>query len=207
VYLGKHSHTNATIAMLSTGLRSSAPRLAQRWSPLRRFSAGGLGNSGNKALFDWTPPPARETHRKGWPMLREDGRAWPYVVTMPLLSPSMGEGKVTAWHVGGAGDECVEGELLCEIETSQLMEDERDNKPTRLLIESHDPGYVARIIVPVGATVSVNTPICIVCESEEDAEHFSSYEPTMFEGAPDGERLFNWQAYLASKEDEVGSCD
>ncbi|WP_026868298.1 transketolase C-terminal domain-containing protein [Hyphomicrobium zavarzinii] len=73
-------------------------------------------------------------------------------ILMPIVTPSMTDGKISRWHVA-EGQQVAAGDVLVEIAT-----------PTATLeIEAEDEGHVERILVPAGTEgVKVNTPIAIV---------------------------------------------
>lgn len=116
----------------------------------------------------------------------------------------MEDGVLSKWYVG-EGDELQAGDLLCEVDVYGLNEDHKTDTLT-LLIESHEVGYIARLLVKEGSTVRVDHPIGVMVEDEDAIAALKDYTP------PDGPsrnsgsdvktedgRLFCWQAYL--KED------
>lgn len=83
------------------------------------------------------------------------------VVTMPALSPTMTEGKLSRWVVK-EGDSVRSGDVIAEIETDKaLME-----------VEALDDGVVSRIMVDEGSeNVAVGAAIAeILADGEEAAE-------------------------------------
>jgi pyruvate dehydrogenase E2 component (dihydrolipoamide acetyltransferase) len=73
---------------------------------------------------------------------------------MPRLADTMEEGTVVAW-LKAEGDLVMRGEEICEIEMEKAT----------MPYESHVAGRLARILVPVGGTVAIGTPIA---EIEQD---------------------------------------
>jgi pyruvate/2-oxoglutarate dehydrogenase complex dihydrolipoamide acyltransferase (E2) component len=77
----------------------------------------------------------------------------------------------------------------------------------RLLIETHESGFLAKRLRQEGETVPVDLAIAVFCEEAEHVEAFADYKSTFVpRGAAsalrDG-RLFCWQAYL--KEGDSGT--
>jgi pyruvate dehydrogenase E1 component beta subunit len=81
-------------------------------------------------------------------------------ITMPALSPTMTEGKVTKW-LKAVGDNVSPGDLIAEIETDKAI----------MEIESVDEGILGKIVVPEGPDdVPVNSVIGIIFEDGEGQE-------------------------------------
>ena len=72
-------------------------------------------------------------------------------LTMPMLGEVMKEGLVSSWKVK-EGQTVADGEILLEIETDKSV----------FPIESPASGVVARILVPEGQTVPINTPLAVI---------------------------------------------
>lgn len=68
-----------------------------------------------------------------------------HVVALPALSPTMETGSLVSWQKK-EGDQVVEGDLLCEIETDKAT----------MGFETPEEGYLAKVIIPEGAK---NIPI------------------------------------------------
>ena len=84
---------------------------------------------------------------------------------MPNLSPTMVTGTIVSWEKN-VGDKINEGDVLALIETDK----------STMEMETPEPGYLAKIIVPVGTRdVSVNKLIAIIVSKEEDLEAFKNY--------------------------------
>ncbi len=86
----------------------------------------------------------------------------PINVTMPALSPTMGEGNLAKWLIK-EGDKVGPGDIIAEIETDKAT----------MEVEAVDEGTVAKIVVAAGTEgVKVNALIAILAgegESVEDA--------------------------------------
>lgn len=78
---------------------------------------------------------------------------------MPLLSDTMTEGTVVAWHKA-VGDDVEVGELLVEIETDKAVMEQ----------DSFFEGKLLYIGVQVGDTVPVNAVLCVIGEEGEDPQ-------------------------------------
>jgi len=82
-------------------------------------------------------------------------------ILMPALSPTMEEGTLAKWLVK-EGDTVSSGDILAEIETDKAT----------MEFEAVDEGIVGKILVPDGTEgVSVNTPIAVMIEEGESADH------------------------------------
>ncbi len=79
------------------------------------------------------------------------------VITMPRLSDTMTEGKVSKWHVA-VGDKVKEGDILAEIETDKAVQD----------FESEFDGVLLYIGVEEGDQAPVDTVLAIIGEEGED---------------------------------------
>lgn len=90
-----------------------------------------------------------------------------FTLDMPKLSPTMDEGTIAKWHVK-EGDYVKEGALLLEITT-----DKATVEHTAL-----DEGFLRMILIPEGKTASVNQPLAIFSENQEESiESFIPKEP------------------------------
>ena len=82
----------------------------------------------------------------------------PINITMPALSPTMEEGKLSKWLVK-EGDKVKSGDVLAEIETDKAT----------MEVESVDEGVVAKLLVAAGTEgVKVNAVIAILAADGED---------------------------------------
>jgi len=80
-------------------------------------------------------------------------------ILMPALSPTMEEGTLAKWLVK-EGDTVNSGDLMAEIETDKAT----------MEFEAVDEGIIGKILVAEGTEgVTVNTPIAILLEEDEDA--------------------------------------
>ncbi len=80
-------------------------------------------------------------------------------ILMPVLSPTMTEGKLAKWHVK-VGDSVKSGQVLCEIETDKAT----------MEVEAVDEGKIGQIVVPEGTEgVAVNATIAVLLEEGEKA--------------------------------------
>src|SRR5919106_482519 len=83
----------------------------------------------------------------------------PTQILMPVLSPTMGEGKLAKWLVK-EGEKIKAGNVIAEIETDKAT----------MEVEAVDEGTLARILVPEGTEkVRVNTPIAVLVADDESA--------------------------------------
>jgi pyruvate dehydrogenase E2 component (dihydrolipoamide acetyltransferase) len=79
------------------------------------------------------------------------------IVDMPRLSDTMEEGTVAGW-LKKVGDEVKAGEGFAEIETDKAI----------MVFESFDKGTVLALLLDVGVTVPLGTPIAILGKAGED---------------------------------------
>ncbi|CAK9271134.1 unnamed protein product [Sphagnum jensenii] len=87
------------------------------------------------------------------------------VLTMPALSPTMTQGNVGKWKKK-EGDMVAAGDVLCDIETDKATLD----------FESLEDGVLAKILIPAGTKdIPVGQALCVVAESKEGLEKFTSY--------------------------------
>jgi len=83
----------------------------------------------------------------------------PIPVTMPRLSDTMEEGTLVSWKVK-EGDKVESGDHLADIETDKAT----------MELQAFDDGTVAKLVIDEGATVPIETTICILAEEGEDVE-------------------------------------
>ena len=89
----------------------------------------------------------------------------PIEILMPALSPTMNDGNLIKW-CKNEGDTIDIGDIIAEIETDKAT----------MEFEAVDGGRLAKIIVPEGTqAVTVNTPIALLLEEDEDEDALSSY--------------------------------
>jgi pyruvate dehydrogenase E2 component (dihydrolipoamide acetyltransferase) len=78
-------------------------------------------------------------------------------IAMPLLSPTMTEGKIAKWSKK-EGDPVKSGDALAEVETDKATLD----------VEAYDAGTLLKIVAPAGSVVKVGGLIAIVGKPGED---------------------------------------
>ncbi len=92
------------------------------------------------------------------------------------------------------------GDLVCECTVERLIDTEGP-AVTTMLIESHERGYVAKLLAAEGAVVPVDACIAVLVEEPQHipalARHAPHY-PSANSGAGPG-RMFCWQAYLKTE--------
>ncbi len=79
------------------------------------------------------------------------------IVDMPRLSDTMEEGTLAGW-LKKVGDEVKAGDGLAEIETDKAV----------MVFESFDKGVLLAIVLDVGVTVPLGTPMAILGKAGED---------------------------------------
>lgn len=79
------------------------------------------------------------------------------IVDMPRLSDTMEEGTIAGW-LKKVGDEVKAGEGFAEIETDKAV----------MVFESFDKGVVLALLLDVGVTVPLGTPMAILGKAGED---------------------------------------
>src|SRR5580693_1135759 len=84
-------------------------------------------------------------------------------IAMPLLSPTMTEGKIAKWNKK-EGDAIKRGDALAEVETDKATLD----------VEAYDPGTLLKILAPEGAVVKVGAPIAVIGKPGEDIASLAS---------------------------------
>ncbi|HET8726120.1 MAG TPA: pyruvate dehydrogenase complex dihydrolipoamide acetyltransferase [Alphaproteobacteria bacterium] len=90
-------------------------------------------------------------------------------VTMPALSPTMEEGKLSKWHVK-EGDSVASGDVIAEIETDKAT----------MEVEAVDEGRIGRIVVPEGTdNVKVNAVIAVILQEGETAADLKEATPPL----------------------------
>lgn len=118
----------------------------------------------------------------------------------------MTSGTLLRWHVPEGAALPEDGaDVLCSVRPVGLTDDPDDGNPV-LEVESHEVGFLARILLPEGEDAEPDVAIAIICESEADVAALQQaytrrdQQALMVEPA-----TFAWQAYLAAG--EVGrSC-
>ena len=86
---------------------------------------------------------------------------------MPALSPTMTQGNIAEWKVE-AGAKVSAGDVIADIETDKAT----------MALESMEDGFVAKIVVPAGASdVQVGEVVAVMVEEESDVAKFADYVP------------------------------
>jgi pyruvate dehydrogenase E2 component (dihydrolipoamide acetyltransferase) len=121
------------------------------------------------------------------------------VMLMPLLSDTMTEGTVAAWHKA-VGDQVEVGELLLEIETDKAVMEQ----------DSFFAGTLLHIGVEEGATVPVNAVLAVIGKAGEDfqaalAKALAKANGTTEEAAP--EAVAEVEAETAAPAEAATSSD
>ena len=126
---------------------------------------------------------------------------------MPRLSPTMTSGTLLKWRVEEGAMLPESGmEPLCDVQPTRLTDDPDDeiDGPPILEIESHEEGFLARILLKEGESAAPDVAIAVICESEEDVracrDAVDLAKPSLVgDDAPVVEAgTFAWQAYLAA---------
>ncbi|MCD6401123.1 MAG: E3 binding domain-containing protein, partial [Anaerolineales bacterium] len=86
-------------------------------------------------------------------------------VVMPRMGLNMEEGTVAAWHKQ-VGEAVESGEVLLDIETDKVTTE----------IEAQADGTLGKILVEVGETVPIGTPIAYILEKGEDPSVLENLE-------------------------------
>lgn len=113
----------------------------------------------------------------------------PFTVTMPKLSPTMETGVIAKWHKK-VGDKVEAGDVIMEVST-----DKATVEHTAL-----DEGFLRKILVQDGGDASVNQPIAIFTETQD--ESIEGYNP---EGEQKVEEKVVLKDPVAVKEEPVSS--
>lgn len=89
---------------------------------------------------------------------------------MPMLSPTMEIGAVTAWHIA-AGQHVEPYQLVVEISALGLTSDTKENGRTvNMDIEIMEDMLVGRLLQKIGVVCPVGTPLVVFCEGQSDLE-------------------------------------
>jgi pyruvate/2-oxoglutarate dehydrogenase complex dihydrolipoamide acyltransferase (E2) component len=75
-------------------------------------------------------------------------------VNFPKSGMGIEEGTARRW-LKGVGDKVRQGEVIVEIETAKALQE----------VEAPVSGTLVRILMPEGATATVNTPIAVIEEA------------------------------------------
>lgn len=96
------------------------------------------------------------------------------IITMPRLSDTMTEGKVSKWHKN-VGDTVKEGDILAEIETDKAVQD----------FESEFNGTLLYVGTEEGGANPVDTVLAIIGPAGTDVSAFTSGAPKAAAKAPE----------------------
>eukprot|EP00469_Lotharella_globosa_P007362 CAMPEP_0167780132 /NCGR_PEP_ID=MMETSP0111_2-20121227/5186_1 /TAXON_ID=91324 /ORGANISM="Lotharella globosa, Strain CCCM811" /LENGTH=121 /DNA_ID=CAMNT_0007670607 /DNA_START=160 /DNA_END=525 /DNA_ORIENTATION=+ len=109
----------------------------------------------------------------------------------------MDRAKIMRWHVG-EGDRIEMTQLLAELEVEGLLADpEERGRKVSMELESHEEGYMARVLLQEGEIAVPGVPIALMCEKEEDLNHFAAVDIPK----DVSDSMFVWQAYVAEEKD------
>lgn len=99
----------------------------------------------------------------------------PFTLTMPKMSPTMEEGAIAKWHKK-VGDYVEAGDLLIEVATDKATVE----------FNALDAGWLRKIIVPENGEATVNQPIAIFSEEENESieDVNATPAPTIVKVAP-----------------------
>ena len=67
---------------------------------------------------------------------------------------------------------------IAQVATTELTEDPEDNGEDGVIIleiESHEEGYLAKILLQEGETAECDTAIAVVCENDADVAAFADF--------------------------------
>lgn len=92
---------------------------------------------------------------------------------MPALSPTMTEGSIGKWNLK-EGDKFEAGQSICDVETDKAS----------MSLDATDEGYIAKILVAEGTTITVGAPIVVTVEEFEDVAAFSSFTISSSDASP-----------------------
>ncbi|GBF93517.1 dihydrolipoyllysine-residue acetyltransferase component 1 of pyruvate dehydrogenase, mitochondrial [Raphidocelis subcapitata] len=139
---------------------------------------------------------------------------------MPKLSHEMGSGRIARW-LKREGDYVEQYDLVCEIETEQLVEEAYRigdfAGSVTLLIESQEEGLLARTLAPEGAALPVGAPIALVAEGVGEgaapaaraaalaaAAAWQVGTSDVYDSSQPAVRVLEWQSYLRDSKEEPG---
>eukprot|EP00658_Telonema_sp_P-2_P047781 TRINITY_DN36376_c0_g1_i2.p1 TRINITY_DN36376_c0_g1~~TRINITY_DN36376_c0_g1_i2.p1 ORF type:complete len:142 (+),score=42.95 TRINITY_DN36376_c0_g1_i2:223-648(+) len=119
------------------------------------------------------------------------------LVRMPQLSPAMETASVHKWLIR-EGEFVEPADLVVEVETDTLLED-KSAEAVVLEVESHDEGWLAKILVgPETGPIRPGTVLAVLAEEEHQVGAIAQAADQMDLNARDGKQLRSmlWQAYL-----------
>ena len=85
----------------------------------------------------------------------------------------------------------VSENIVCEVSTAELTEDPADGTLV-LEIESHEDGFLAKILLGDGESAEPDAPIAVICEERSDVDAFRDYRAD----GPVEPATFAWQGFL-----------
>lgn len=127
------------------------------------------------------------------------------ILPMPRLSHHMQEGRLKRWFKS-EGDQLKPYDVVAEVETSTLIEDaykvDHLAGSVSLLIETQDEGFMGKIMVQEGSSVTVGTPLALICEHEEHLEQTKLHECQVSDvyNTEEPVKILTWQSYLQAGE-------
>merc|ERR1719515_208672 len=81
------------------------------------------------------------------------------MITMPALSSTMTEGKISQW-LKSVGDKIEAGDMVLVVESDKADMD----------VEAYEEGYLAAILTDEGETAAVGAPVAALAVNEADIE-------------------------------------
>uniref|UniRef100_A0AC35TNB5 Acetyltransferase component of pyruvate dehydrogenase complex n=1 Tax=Rhabditophanes sp. KR3021 TaxID=114890 RepID=A0AC35TNB5_9BILA len=126
-----------------------------------------LGNVTESGLFKNSAQAKQITNKAVVNSIRQYSSELPshQIVKLPALSPTMETGNIASWQKK-EGDELLEGDLLCEIETDKAT----------MGFETPEEGYLAKILIPEGAKdIPIGKLLCIIVPNKDDVAAFANY--------------------------------
>jgi len=163
------------LRLLRQGSAKMSSKLPTRGLILRNtlsvFGSTSLANFSTRSVYKFQPLTKSQTksllHGKQWLRFYSSNLPEHIKVTLPALSPTMEMGSIVAW-AKKEGEQVVEGDLLCEIETDKAT----------MGFETPEEGYLAKIFLPEGSRdIPIGKFICIIVEKESDVSAFKDFNP------------------------------
>eukprot|EP00922_Rhytidocystis_sp_ex-Travisia-forbesii_P041048 GHVS01061261.1.p1 GENE.GHVS01061261.1~~GHVS01061261.1.p1 ORF type:complete len:792 (-),score=163.29 GHVS01061261.1:76-2451(-) len=131
--------------------------LADKAEDIQKIQTQGLNADIPPGDTSVSPPPSTETE-----FMSEADRAnvQAQEIFMPALSSTMTSGRIAQW-LKKEGDRIAVGDVVMIVESDKADMD----------VESFAEGYLARIIVPQGASAAVGATVALIAKSPADIEH------------------------------------
>lgn len=77
-----------------------------------------------------------------------------------------------------------------------------------LLVEAHDDGVLAKVLVPEGREVAVHTPVALMCEEAGDVPALSRLDDSFWTSQQiQSLKVITWQAFLKERSAGGRGCD